>query len=153
MRVLRFVLVDVVEFVLVALMVALCVDIFVGVFSRYVVGRAMPWYDEVARYLFIWMSFVAAAVAVRRRAHFGVNMLVAKFRPRARRLTHLGVWTLVIAYGVFMTFQGAHVMEGVSIQESPALGLALSWVFLAVPVHGVLCSLYAAGHFWQTLSE
>jgi TRAP-type C4-dicarboxylate transport system permease small subunit len=153
MRALRFVLVDVVEFVLVGLMVVLCADIFVGVFSRYVVGRTMPWYDEVARYLFIWMSFVAAAVAVRRRAHFGVNILVARFGPRARRATHAGIWTLVIAYGIFMTFQGARVMEGVSVQESPALGLTLSWVFLAVPVHGVLCALYAAGHLWQTVRE
>ena len=49
MRLLRFVLVDLVEFILVGLMLALCVDIFLGVFSRYVVGRTMPWYDEVAR--------------------------------------------------------------------------------------------------------
>jgi TRAP-type C4-dicarboxylate transport system permease small subunit len=153
MRALRFVLVDAVEFVLVSLMVALCVDIAVGVFSRYVVGRTMPWYDEVARYLFIWMSFLAAAVAVRRRAHFGVTMLVARFGPRARRATHLFIWSLVVAYGIFIAFQGAHVMEGVSVQESPALGLTLSWVFLAVPVHGILCSLYAAGHFWQAWRE
>ncbi len=153
MRLLRFLLVDLVEFVLVCLMLALCADIFVGVFSRYVVGRTMPWYDEVARYLFIWMSFVAAAVAVRRRAHFGVNILVARLRARGQRGARVLCWSLVMAYAVFITVQGLRVMEGVSVQKSPALGLTLSWVFLAIPVHGILTLLYAAGHFWRTVRE
>jgi len=153
MRLLRFLLVELVEFVLVCLMLALCADIFVGVFSRYVVGRTMPWYDEVARYLFIWMSFVAAAVAVRRRAHFGVNLLVARLSAGGQRGARVLCWCLVMAYAIFITVQGLRVMEGVSVQESPALGLTLSWVFLAIPVHGVLTLLYAAGHFWRTVHE
>ncbi len=151
MRLLRFVLVDLVEFVLVGLMLALCVDIFLGVFSRYVVGRTMPWYDEVARYLFIWMVFVGAAVAVRRRAHFGVNILVARWNAAGQRAATSVCWGLVMAYAVFITVQGLRIMEGVSVQTSPALGLTLSWVFLAIPVHGILTLLYAAGHFWRAV--
>lgn len=153
MRLLRFVLVDLVEFVLVGLMLALCVDIFLGVFSRYVVGRTMPWYDEVARYLFIWMVFVGAAVAVRRRAHFGVNVLVARWSAAGQRAARVLCWGLVMAYAVFITVQGLRIMEGVSVQTSPALGLTLSWVFLAIPVHGILTLLYAAGHFWRTVQD
>jgi TRAP-type C4-dicarboxylate transport system permease small subunit len=149
MRLVRFLLVDVVEFVLVCLLVALCADLFLGVFSRYVVGQTFAWYDEVARYLFIWLCFVAAAVAVRRRAHFGVNVLVNRFAPPARRGARLVCWAIVVAYGVFITVQGLHVIEGVSVQESPALGISLGWVFLSVPVHGVLCALYAAQHLWD----
>ena len=153
MRLLRFLLVDLVEFVLVCLLLTLCADIFVGVFSRYVVGRTMPWYDEVARYLFIWMCFLAAAVAVRRRAHFGVNILVARFSAGGQRGARFVCWALVMAYAVFITAQGLRVMEGVSVQESPALGLTLSWVFLAIPVHGILTFLYAASHFWRVVRE
>ncbi len=149
MRLARFLLVDVVEFVLVVLMFALCADIFVGVFSRYVVGRTMPWYDEVARYLFIWMSFLAAAVAVRRHAHFSVNSAVARLGAAAQRWFQLLGWTLLAAYAVFITIQGLRVMDGVSVQESPALGLNLSWVFLVIPVHGVLVLLYVGGFVWQ----
>lgn len=153
MRLVRFLLADLPEFVLVGLMVALCADIFAGVFSRYVMGRALPWYDELARYLFIWMCFLAAAVAMRRRAHFGVNVLVSRLGPAGRRGARLGCWLVVMAYGVFIAVQGARVMEGVSVQQSPALGLTLSWVFLAIPVHGVLTALYAAGHFRLALRE
>ena len=58
-----------------------------------------------------------------------------------------------MAYAVFIIVQGLRIMEGVSVQTSPALGLTLSWVFLAIPVHGILTLLYAAGHFWHTVRE
>jgi TRAP-type C4-dicarboxylate transport system permease small subunit len=151
MRVVRFILVDVVEFVVVCLMVALCVDIFVGVYTRYVVGQAAPWYDEVARYLFIWMSFLGAAVAVRRKGHFVVHLLVDRFHGWSRLATELLCWVIVMGFSVFLFVQGVRVMEGVSVQVSPALGLTLSWVFLAVPVHGVLSLLYAGAHLWEAL--
>jgi TRAP-type C4-dicarboxylate transport system permease small subunit len=151
MRVIRFMLVDAVEFVLVCLMVALCVDLFVGVYTRYVVGQAAPWYDEVARYLFIWMSFLGAAVAVRRKVHFVVHLIVDRFHGWARLGTEILCWFIVMGFSVFLFVQGIRVMEGVSVQVSPALGLTLSWVFLAVPVHGFLSFLYASAHLWDTV--
>ena len=53
----------VVEGVLLALMVVLCADVFLGVFSRYVRGRTFTWYDEIARLCFVWIVFLGAAVA------------------------------------------------------------------------------------------
>jgi TRAP-type transport system small permease protein len=149
MRVFRLLVVQGVEIVLVCLMVALCVDIFVGVFSRYVVGETMPWYDEVARYLFIWMAFIGAAVAVRRHAHFGINTVVARFSPEKQRRFRWIAWGLLATYAIVITIQGIRVMQGVSVQESPALGLSLAWVFLVVPVHGALILAYVIG-FVQT---
>jgi TRAP-type transport system small permease protein len=151
MKFVRLLLVDGVEFVLVCLMVALCVDIFIGVYTRYVTGEAASWYEELARYLFIWMAFLGAAVAVRRKGHFVVHLLVDRFRPPMRRVLELFCWVIVMGFSIFIAVQGVHVMQGVSVQTSPALDLTLSWVFLALPVHGVLSFLYAGNHFWQTI--
>ena len=151
MRFIRFLFVDVVEFLLVCLMVALCVDIAIGVYTRYVMGEAASWYEEVARYLFIWMAFLGAAVAVRRRGHFVVHVLVERFDRGSRYAAELLCWGVVMGFSMFIMVQGARVMEGVSVQTSPALNLTLSWVFLALPVHGVLSFLYAGEHFWKAI--
>lgn len=151
MRVIRFLFVDLVEFVLVCLMIALCTVIFVGVYTRYVMGQAVPWSDEVARYLFIWMSFLGAAVAVRRRLHYVVHLIVDRFEKKAKFAAGLLSWVIVMGFSVFLTIQGIRVMEGVSVQVSPALELTLSWVFLAIPVHGVLSFIYASGHLWRDI--
>jgi TRAP-type C4-dicarboxylate transport system permease small subunit len=151
-RIIRFCFVDVVEIVLFCLMVALCVDIFVGVFSRYVMSEAFSWYDEVARYLFIWVVFLGAAVGVRRRAHFAVHLLVAHLGKGARFATELLCWGVVMGFSVLIGIQGLRVMEGVSVQVSPTLwNMNLSWVFLVIPIHGVLSFLYSSVHVWETL--
>jgi TRAP-type C4-dicarboxylate transport system permease small subunit len=151
MKLVKFVFVDLVDFVLVCLMVALCLDIGIGVYTRYVMGEAASWYEEVARYLFIWMAFLGAAVGVRRRGHFVVHLLVDRLSKTARFGTELLCWGMVIAFSVFIIVQGVRVMEGVSVQTSPALNLTLSWVFLALPVHGVLALLYASGNLWRAI--
>jgi TRAP-type C4-dicarboxylate transport system permease small subunit len=153
MRGIRFVLVDAVEGLLVCLMVALCVDIAIGVYTRYVVGQTVSWYEEVARYLFIWMAFLGSAVAVRRRGHFVVHLVVDRLARGCRFAAELVCWGVVMGFSLFIFFQGAHVMEGVSVQTSPALDLNLSWVFLAVPVNGALSLLYAGEHFWKAIQE
>ena len=153
MRVVRFILVDLVEIVLVTLMAALCIDIFIGVYTRYVMGEAAHWYEEAARYLFIWLAFLGAAVAVRRRLHFVVHILVNRFDRKFKFAAELLCWGMVIGFSVFITIQGIKVMEGLSVQESPALGLTLSWVSLAVPVHGILSFIYASNHLWQAFRQ
>ncbi len=149
MRVIRFLFVDLVEFLLVSIMVALCVDIFIGVYTRYVMGEATYWHEEVARFLFIWMAFLGAAVAVRRRMHYVVHLIVDRFGGGGKYLTSIFCWLLVMGFSVFLLIQGLKVMEGVSVQVSPALELNLSWVFLAVPVNGVLSFIYAGEHLWR----
>ncbi len=149
----RFIIVDLVEILLVTLMAALCIDIFIGVYTRYVMGEAAHWYEEAARYLFIWLAFLGAAVAVRRRLHFVVHLLVERFDRRFKAAAEFFSWGIVMAFSVFITVQGLKVMEGLSVQESPALGLTLSWVTLAVPVHGILSFLYAGNHLWQAIRQ
>ncbi|HTG13381.1 MAG TPA: TRAP transporter small permease subunit, partial [Candidatus Eisenbacteria bacterium] len=87
---------NVVEGLLLLMMVVLCADVFLGVFSRYVIGRTFTWYDEIARLLFVWIVFLGAAVGVRRTAHFRLHLLVDRFPPGVRRVADVfGVLVLI----------------------------------------------------------
>ena len=91
-----------VERVCALLMIALVVDVFLGVFSRYVLQATFKWYDEVARLCFVWIIFLGAAVAVRRRLHFRVHLLIDRLRPAARANAGRFVTLTVIAFGTVM---------------------------------------------------
>ncbi|HEY7250866.1 MAG TPA: TRAP transporter small permease subunit, partial [Methylomirabilota bacterium] len=85
-----------VEGLLLVMMVVLCADVFLGVFSRYVIGRTFTWYDEIARLLFVWIVFLGAAVGVRRTAHFRLHLVIDRLGPAGRRLAHaVGVLVLI----------------------------------------------------------
>src|SRR5437899_11244478 len=82
---LRAALENVVEGVCLLLLVALTLDLMLGVFSRYVLVRTFTWYDEIARICFVWVVYLGPTVGVRRHTHFRLHLLVARVRLRAQR--------------------------------------------------------------------
>lgn len=59
--------------VCVALMV---IFILIQVFCRYVLGSALPWSEEAARFLMLWMTGLMAPTAFRRGGFVSIDMLV-----------------------------------------------------------------------------
>jgi len=119
-----------VDWICLGLMAALVVDVFLGVFSRYVLHATFQWYDEVARLCFVWMVFLGAATAVRRGAHFRLHLLIDRFGRRARRATDLAVGLLVVGFGAVLV----------------AGGIAL-W-----PVGGALMILFSIPQLWRLVA-
>ena len=113
----------IIDWICLGLMVALVVDVFLGVFSRYVLHATFQWYDEVARLCFVWMVFLGAAVAVRRGAHFRLHLLIDRFGPRLRRATDLGVALVVLLFGVVLVAGGVAMYPVARRQVSDSLEL------------------------------
>ena len=68
------------EAILIVLMVALAVEVTVGVVFRYV-GYALVWYDEIATILLAWVTYYGSALAALKRSHLGVPEIVAMMPP------------------------------------------------------------------------
>src|SRR3989442_13613277 len=62
-------LVTALEAYVAVLMGALAIIVLLGVWFRYVVQRALPWYDEFAEFLLVWPPFCDSALAPHRGAH------------------------------------------------------------------------------------
>jgi len=140
-----------VEWVCLALMVALCLDLMLGVFSRYVLFSTFTWYDEIARICFVWLVFLGAAVGVKRQAHFRLHLVVDALWPRARWVVGLFGRLVVIGFAAALVQQGWAFVELGRFQQTPVMGLPKSWVYLAMPVGGALIILYSLGPLWRDL--
>jgi TRAP-type C4-dicarboxylate transport system permease small subunit len=137
-----------VERVCIALMVALVADVFLGVFSRYVMRATFQWYDEVARLCFVWMIVLGAAVAVRRGAHFRLHLLIDRFRPGARRRVDVAVTLIVIAFAGVLVSGGVAILPIARRQVTDALEISMVWFYAALPVGGALMILFALPQLW-----
>ena len=126
--------------VAVVLFAAMVVVTAAGVFFRYVLDAALPWAEEADRYLFIWLSFVGAAITMRHQAHIAVDILVRSFSATARD------WAALLTYGCILVFVGTvfwaseRVIDVTSTTRTTATDIPMSWVYLAVPVG---CTLIA----------
>ena len=133
------------------MMVILCADVFLGVFSRYVLHSTFTWYDEIARACFVWVVFLGAAVGVKRGAHFGLHMLVDMLPRYARRLAGFVTPVVIMAFSAVLVVQGLAFMEFGRFQQLPVMGISKAWIYAAMPVGGVLMILYALQALWRSV--
>jgi len=139
----------IIDWICLGLMVALVVDVFLGVFSRYVLQATFQWYDEVARLCFVWTVFLGAAVAVRRGAHFRLHLLIDRFGPRLRHATDLLVGLLVVVFGGVLVAGGVAMWPVARRQVTDSLELSMLWFYGALPVGGALMILFSLPHLWR----
>ena len=138
-----------VDWVCLGLMLVLVADVFLGVWSRYVLQATFQWYDEVARLCFVWMVFLGAASAVRRGAHFRLHLLIDRLGPRLRRVNDLVVGLLVVVFGGVLVAGGVAMWPVARRQVSDSLELSMVWFYGALPVGGALMILFSIPHLWR----
>ena len=68
----------------VALMI-MVVLVFGNVVLRYGFNSSITVSEEVSRWLFVWVTFMGAVVALREHTHLGTDVLVSRLPPSARR--------------------------------------------------------------------
>lgn len=136
------VLIAVLEGYCAALTVTLVVIVVLGVWYRYVVQRALPWYDEIAEYLMVWLTFYGAVLAAQRNAHIGFDTLVEYFPKRVQRVTAVLVEVIVLVVQVALFVYGWSLVRAASFDAALSVRwVRLSWVYSAIPISGGLMFL------------
>lgn len=121
------------------LLLAMCGATVMGVLDRFVLGVGLAWPEEVSRFLLIWVSLLAAAIAVRERKHFVVDV-VGTLWGGHRLAARLDVVTRAVCFLFLLGVVGYGLQLTIVFhpQRSPALGLPMSVVYAAVPVSAAL---------------
>ena len=129
--------------VLAVLLVGLVGAVFTQVFSRYVLQASVPWTEEVARYLLIYLTFVGAAVAVREHTHLRVDFLVVRLPHLAQRVIGMAMTAGILISGALLVVYGYSYTERAVGTISPAIGQSIAWIYAVMPVAGALMVAYA----------
>ena len=111
------------------------------VVCRYVLKISLSFTEELARFLFIWVTFLGTAMAMRKGQHVKMELMLGAVPPAIRNaLEFIGRVVSMCIYLV-MIGGGVMVMQKTMDQTSAALNLPMSLVYLAVPVCGALMLL------------
>lgn len=117
-----------------AIMVVL---VFGNVILRYVFNTGLPWGEEIARLMFVWMIFLGAILALRRNAHIGVEMLQSKLPPSARRACAV-VSHLLMLYALWLFAAGSWTQTVIGMTTySTVLGYPMA----LMAGSGLLCAV------------
>ena len=136
-----------VEAVLVFLMAVMVVVVSWQVATRYLLNDPSSITEELASYLLIWIALLGAAYALRRRAHLGIDVLVRAMGPKGQRAAAYVGYAVVAVFALLVLVVGGLRIVYVTLaldQISAALRIPIGYVYLVLPLSGVLMMFYAA---------
>ena len=129
------------------LMVAVIAVASGQVFGRYVLDYAPSWFEELARYLFVWVVFIGAPIGIRERSHMAIMVVVDHLPLAWRKVCSLLIYAVAGVFLLILTWQGISIMIHTGSQVSPTLEISMAWVYAAVPVGSVLMLFHLAISF------
>lgn len=131
-------------------MIALTVNL--QVFNRYVLDYVLGWEEEVARYMMIWSSFLAASYALWQGEQLGMEFVVKLLPARYRRIVRILTYLLCIAFLAVIAYQGfVWMMPQQLDQVSPSLGITMAIPYAAIPVSAVMMIWVEILFIWREL--
>jgi TRAP-type C4-dicarboxylate transport system permease small subunit len=118
-----------VEAVLAALLLGMVLMVFGNVVLRYVFNSGIVVSEELARFFFVWLTFIGAIVAMHEGTHLGMDSLVARLGRRGK-LVCLALSQALILMCCAMLFWGTWRQHDVNATTAaPVTGLSMIWVF------------------------
>lgn len=142
------------SWLLVGLMGFMVLNVLWQVFTRFVLRDPSSVTEEIARYLLIWLGLLGAACGVGHRVHISIDLLRSRLSGRRRAWIELVIEGLVMAFALGVLVAGGIQLVSMTLylgQVSAALQIRLGYVYLALPLSGILIAFYSALAFWEVL--
>lgn len=141
------------EWVAIALMAALAVEVTVGVVFRYS-GYSLVWYDEVATILLAWVTFYGSALAVMKHAHMGVPEIVRMLPVGMRVGATFVAQACTLAFFALLAWFGYVILEILASDRLVSLPeVSVAYAQSVIPVSAVLIIVAQALVFPEVLRE
>lgn len=138
------------------LMVVLVIDVVWQVTTRYLLGSASSFTEELARFLLIWIGLLGSAYAYRHNLHLAFDYFSSKAKGVTKKWLMLFIHTLIALFALLVLVIGGFSLVQLTWelnQVSAALQIRLAWVYSVLPLTGLLIIFYASLFIRDTLHE
>ena len=125
-----------------ALVGAIVAITLAAVWWRYVLNAPLAWPEQVSRILFVWITFVGAAVLYRERLHVAIDMFMAPLPRAARRAVGWVIELLILAFNFVLLLYGLKLSVDTLDQTFGALDITPASFYVAAPVAAGMMILY-----------
>ncbi len=124
---------DAISALFLAIMVVL---VFGNVALRYVFNTGITVSEEVGRWLFVWITFMGAIVALRRHGHLGTDMLIGRLPAKGKRAC-LALAQIAMLYVSWLMLQGSWIQARINLDvAAPATGASVAIIYASGVLFG-----------------
>ncbi len=152
MKKIRKILDKVLEILCSSLLVFMVLIVLYQIFTRVVLNNPNTITEELVRFLMVWVSLLSSAYVVGKKSHLAVTLLSEKLNIEHRRLLDLIVQVLFLLFSLTVMVYGGIKSFGVTlVQLSPSLSLPMGYIYLSVPISGLLICIYTVLNIFDSI--
>jgi TRAP-type C4-dicarboxylate transport system permease small subunit len=135
------------------MLAVMVVLVFGNVVMRYGFNSASRISEELSRWLFVWMTFLGAVVALRDNGHLGTDMLVGRLGRWARRIC-MGLSLLLMLYCLWLLFKRQRgAVQVINLDTTSAvMEASMGWFYASGMVFAVLGAPILLMDLWRLVT-
>ena len=128
----------------------MAVMVFGNVVLRYAFNSGIAVSEELSRWLFVWMTFLGAMVALKENGHLGTDLVVSRLGRTGKRVC-MGLSQLLMLGCTVLLFQGSLAQVKINWDvEAPVTGWSMAVIYAAGIAFAVPATLLLLHQFWRT---
>ncbi|MEI4488437.1 TRAP transporter small permease [Frigidibacter sp. MR17.14] len=120
------------------MLIVVAISLLLQVILRFGFSYSLPWPEEAARYLMIWIVMISASHLVQNNELVRVDFLDLLWPKRLLIWRNLAFRALMVAMFVLIAYYGWDQAEFSARRNTAALQISWFWPYLAIPVGAVL---------------
>ncbi len=144
----------IIEVILVGLLGIMVINVSWQVFSRFVLNDPSSWTEELTRYLLIWLGMLGAGYVTGQKMHLAIDYFAKKGSKQIQFYIELVVNFSILIFAIAVLVIGGVNLVGLTLyleQISASLQIQLGYVYVALPLSGVLIVFYSLENIFETI--
>lgn len=141
-----------IEWLIAGCLALMVVMVFGNVVLRYLFNSGIAVSEEVSRWLFVWMTFLGAVVALKEHGHLGTDMLIGRL-PRGGKVFCLAASQLLMLWVTWLLLKGSWAQAVINADvEAPVTGAPMAVVYASGVAFAVPAGLLLLVELFRTLT-
>ena len=124
--------------------VVMVVDLFLGVFTRFVLNSPLNWTEEIARFCMLWFAFIGGSVEMKKGNLINFSFIVDKLKPNDL--------CLVLVFLIVFLYVGVDAMKIFALGKASVTRINLAWTAAGIYAGSVIMVVHGVYQLFTKLT-
>jgi TRAP-type C4-dicarboxylate transport system permease small subunit len=141
-----------IEILIAAFLAVMVLMVFGNVVLRYAFNSGIIVSEEVSRWLFLWVTFLGAIVALKEHGHLGSDFLISRLPILGKKIC-LVLGHLLMLFATWLVFSGALTQARINLRvEAPVTGASMAFVYGTGVVFAAFAAVLLLLDLWRIVT-
>lgn len=131
------------------LIATISIILFLAVIFRYLLHMPLGVAEELPRLIFMWLTFLGAALCAESEAHTRFDLFIKRLKPVPTAILSLISSVLILVFSATLVYWGFQGLAPMASERFVILDIPYAAAYLSLPVGASLISIYYLRHIYM----